>query len=171
MEILEVFTLMHWTSALFLILGLIFFIIEFFVPGFGFFGITGGVSFSIGVIIRICQGVSFAQVLFLILFAVIVLIVVGTLFIRSARKGVLGKTGLFENKPTLAKDYNVAKRELKSLVGKSGKAVTALSLAGRAKINGKVYDVQSTGSFIEQGSHVKVTKIVDNTIMVRKWFE
>ena len=171
MEILEIFSLMHWSSALFIILGLIFLVIEVFVPGFGFFGITGCSCYAVGVIIRICQGLSFAQVLFLILISILLLVLVAIMFVNSARKGVLGKTGLFEPKPTLAKDYNVAKRDLKRLVGKSGKSITNLDLGGKAKIQGVVYDVQSTGSYIEKGSNVKVVKIVDNTIMVRKWFE
>ena len=171
MEILEIFTLMHWSAALFIILGLIFIIIETFVPGFGFFGISGAVSFSVGVIIRICQGLNVSQVLLLVLISISVLVVAGFLLIHSARKGVLGKTGLFENQTTLSTDYNLVKREMKRLVGKSGKTISNLDLAGKAKIDGTVYDVQSTGSYIEKGSKIKVVKIQDNTIMVRKWFE
>lgn len=171
MEILEIFTLMHWIAALFMILGLVLLIIESFVPGFGFFGIGGAVSFSVGVIIRICQGLNVTQILFLVIISLMILIAVAFIFVHSARKGVLGKTGLFENKPSIAKDYNIVQRELKRLVGKSGKTISNLDLGGKAKINGVVYDVQSIGSYIEKGSKIKVVKIKDNTIMVRKWFE
>ena len=89
----------------------------------------------------------------------------------SARFGLLSHTGLFENKSTISKDYNKLDRSLKRLVGKSGKAVSALNLGGKAKIAGKVYDVVSINSYIEAGKHIKVVEIKNNTIMVRKWFE
>ena len=91
--------------------------------------------------------------------------------IYSVQYGVLGRTGLFERRSTLSQDYNIAERQIRKLVGKSGKAVTKLDLAGKAKIKGKIYDVMSINSYIEPGSHVKVVEIRDNTIMVRKWFE
>ena len=46
-----------------------------------------------------------------------------------------------------------------------------LNLGGKAKINGKIYDVVSRNSYIEDGAHIKVVEIKDNTIIVRKWFE
>ena len=55
MEFVEIFTQMHWVPALLLILGLVFIVIELFVPGFGFFGISGSLSLIAGVIVRICQ--------------------------------------------------------------------------------------------------------------------
>ena len=68
-------------------------------------------------------------------------------------------------------DYDKADRSLRKLVGKSGKAVTNLSLAGKAKINGRIYDVISMNSYIDKGSNIKVVEIKDNNIVVRKWFE
>ena len=90
---------------------------------------------------------------------------------QSAQYGILGKTGLFERRSTLSTDYNVADRHLRKLVGKSGKTITNLDLAGKAKIRGTIYDVVSITSFIERGANIKVVEIKDNTIMVRKWFE
>ena len=91
--------------------------------------------------------------------------------IFSAKYGALSRSGLFETRSSLDSDYNKADKELRKLVGKSGKTVSVLDLAGKAKINGKIYDVISINSFIEEGKHIKVVKIVDNNIMVRKWFE
>ena len=67
--------------------------------------------------------------------------------------------------------YNEVGRKYKKLIGKSGKAITKIDLAGKAKIKGQIYDVMSMNSYIEAGQHVKVVEIRDNTIMVRKWFE
>ena len=171
MEFVEIFTQMHWVPALLLILGLVFIIIELFVPGFGFFGITGSLSLIAGVIVRICQGLNITQALILILIVVAFFIFATMFMIYSVQYGILGRTGLFERRSTLSQDYNIAERQIRKLVGKSGKAVTKLDLAGKAKIKGKIYDVMSINSYIEPGSHVKVVEIRDNTIMVRKWFE
>ena len=171
MNFLEIFTQMHWVSILLLCVGLVFFLVEVFLPGFGFFGIAGIVSMSAGVVVRICQGLSIEQALTLVLL-VIGTIALGYIFIViSAKCGILGRTGLVENSSTLATDYNKPSKELKKIVGKSGKAISNLNLGGQAKISGKIYNVISISSYIEKGSNIKVVEIKDNNIMVRKWFE
>lgn len=171
MEFLEIFTQMHWVAAMFLIIGVVLIIVEVFVPGFGFWGISGAVSLVVGVIVRICMGLNLVQSLTLILLVAGFSIVVVGLIVYSARYGILGKTGLFERGTTISEDYNKTPKELKKLVGRSGKAITNLDMAGKAKIRGKIYDVVSLTSYIEKGSNIKVVGIKDNTILVRKWFE
>lgn len=171
MEILEIFTHMSWIAALLLIIGVVFLVVEVFVPGFGFWGIAGSISLLVGVIVRICQGLNLTQSIALILMILLVVIIITLLMVGSAQHGVLGKTPLFETHTSISKDYNVVEKEYRKLVGKSGKAITKINLAGKAKINGKIYDVTSINSYIEIGQHVKVVEIKDNTIMVRKWFE
>lgn len=171
MEFVEIFTQMHWVPAMLLILGLVLIIIEVFVPGFGFFGITGTLTLIAGVIVRICQGLNLTQSIGLILIVFLFFVVAAMFMIYSAKYGILGKTGLFERRSAIDKDYNIPDKQLRKLVGKSGKAVSKLDLAGKAKINGKFYDVVSINSYIEPGAHVKVVEIKDNQIMVRRWFE
>ena len=119
----------------------------------------------------ICQGLNLTQSLTLILLVIGFFVFVIAIMIYGAQYGILGKTGLFERRSTLSKDYNEADRKIKKLVGKSGKAVSNLDLAGQAKIRGTIYDVVSISSYIEKGSNIKVVEIKDNNIMVRKWFE
>ena len=171
MDLMVIFTQMSWVAALLLILGVVFILIEAFVPGFGFFGIGGVESLIAGIIVRICQGLNVEQSMALILLVLAFFVVASLIFVFSARFGVLKHTGLFETKSTLDKNYNKAEREIRKLVGKSGKTVTKLDLAGKAKIRGKIYDVVSINSFIEAGANIKVVKIQDNEIFVRKWFE
>ena len=111
------------------------------------------------------------QALSLILIVLGFLVFAVAFMVYGAQYGILGKTGLFERRTTLSNDYNEVARNLKKLVGKSGKAITNLDLAGKAKIRGEVYDVVSIMSYIEKNSNIKVVEIKDNTIMVRKWFE
>ncbi len=171
MEFAQIFTEMHWVPALLLIVGMVMMIIEIFVSGFGFFGVSGLISLTAGVIVRICFGLSVGQALTLILLVIGFLAVVVLMMIWGAQFGFLGKSGLFERSTTLSKNYNKADKELRRLVGKNGKTISKLSLGGQAKIRGKIYDVVSVSSYIEPNTNIKVVEIKDNTIMVRKWFE
>lgn len=171
MEFIEIFTQMQWVAALFLILGVVLLIVEMFVPGFGVWGICGIVSLVVGIIIRICQGLNLTQSLSLILVVLGFFVFVVGFMIYGAQYGILGKSGLFERRSTLSSDYNKVDKHVRKLVGRSGKAITSLDLAGKAKIKGKIYEVVSISSYIEKGANIKVVEIKDNTIMVRKWFE
>ncbi len=171
MEFAVIFTEMGWIPMLLLCIGMVFILVELFVPGFGFFGIAGGVSIVAGVIVRIVEGLNLMQSLVLILM-VLGFCVLATLFlVFSAKHGVLGRSGLFETRSSLPTDYNKVSKRLKKLVGRSGKSVGVLNLGGKAKIKGRIYDVVSVNSYIEAGSNIKVVEIKDNQIMVRKWFE
>lgn len=171
MEFAQIFTQMHWVPAMLLILGVVLFVVEIFVPGFGFFGISGFGCLIAGIIVRICQGLNLTQSLALVLIVLGFLTLVVMIMVWGAQYGLLGKTGLFERRTTLSADYNKVSRELKKLVGKNGKTVSKLDLGGQAKIKGRVYDVVSMSSYIEANTRIKVEKIEDNTIIVRKWFE
>lgn len=171
MEFVQIFTQMHWVAALLLIVGAVLMIVEVFVPGFGFFGISGSLTLVAGVIVRIYQGLNINQILSLVLIVLGFFVVVFLVMIYGAKFGFLGKSGLFERRTTLSKDYNKTERALRKLVGKNGKTISKLDLGGKAKIKGKIYDVVSISSFIEPDTNIKVVEIKDNTIMVRKWFE
>ena len=171
MEFVQIFTQMNWISALLLILGIVFMIIEIFISGFGFFGFAGIGLLIAGPVVRICQGLNVSQSLTLVLMIIGFLALVVMIMVWGAQYGFLGKTGLFERRTTLAKDYNKADKELRRLVGRNGKTISKLDLGGQVKIRGKIYDVVSVSNYIEPNTNIKVVEIKDNTIMVRKWFE
>ena len=171
MEFAVIFTEMNWIAMLLLCVGMTFIVVELFVPGFGFFGISGVVSIVIGIIVRIIQGLNLMQSLVLILMVVGFMVVSTLCLVFSAKHGILGRTGLFENSTSLPENYNKVNKRLDKLVGKSGKAISVLNLGGKAKIRGRIYDVVSINSYIDAGSYVKVVEIRDNQIMVKKWFE
>ncbi len=170
MEFAVIFTEMSWIAAVLLCVGLVFMLIEVLMPGFGFFGIGGTALLIAGIVVRIVQGLNVLQSISLILMVLGCVLVLIIIMVIGAQTGLFGG-GLFENKSTLSKNYNEADRSLKKLVGKSGKTLSVLNLGGKAKINGKVYDVLSIGSYIEANTNIKVVEIKNNTIMVRKWFE
>lgn len=55
-----------------------------------------------------------------------------------------------------------------ALVGATGKAVTVLRPAGKAQVNGQLYDVVSDGPYIEDGRQIKVVQVSGNRIVVSR---
>ena len=71
MEFIEIFTQMSWVVIALLSVGAVFVVIESFVPGFGFFGITGSLCLIAGVVVRICDGLNVTQSIALSLFVLV----------------------------------------------------------------------------------------------------
>ncbi len=51
-------------------------------------------------------------------------------------------------------------------IGDTGKSIGRLAPGGKVKVNGEVVEAQSTGSFIDHNTEIKVTKILSNKIIV-----
>lgn len=73
------------------------------------------------------------------------------------------KSELSKNGGSVAQDLS-----LDGLVGKDGVVTSILRPAGKAIIDGKRYDVVSTGDYIEKDSSVYVTEVNGNRIVVKK---
>jgi hypothetical protein len=69
-----------------------------------------------------------------------------------------------EERPTAATEPN----RLLVLVGKTGKATSALRPSGTVVIDGRKYSVVTGGEFLDAGSNVVVTRVEGNRIKVRK---
>ena len=52
--------------------------------------------------------------------------------------------------------------------GDTGEAVSRLVPMGKALINGDYFEVSATGEYIDQGTEIVVTKIVNNKIKVKR---
>lgn len=168
-ELANLFTQMHWIVIVLLSLGLVLCIVEAFVPGFGFFGITGILCEVAGVIVHAVFSGSILQVFFLVLLIALIVCVVFLIFIRSAKYGLLSKSAIVENKTALPKDYREkAEEELKKLVGKEGLTLTECKPVGKIRINQESYEAQSVGVVIPKGAVIKVVAIEDARIMIDK---
>lgn len=167
-ELSQIFTSMEWYVILMLCVGIVLVFIEFFIPGFGFFGISGLTSIAGGIITHAVLSKSIVQVIGLILIFSLVLIILFLIFVRSARFGILGKTPFVENKTAVPTDY-VNKSEFNDLLGKVGIAVTSLRPSGKFMIDEKVYEgICETAEMIETGEYVKVVKVEGIKIIVEK---
>lgn len=168
-EFIQIFTEMGWISGIFLTLGIILSIIEIFIPGVGFCGISGAICTIIGIVFRAIDGISLYQLLVLILLIAGLFALAIFLLIFLIKSGLMIDIGVFSTGTALPKDYK--NKEAKKLVGKIGKTTTDLMLAGRVKVRGKIYDAISEQNYIEKNKYVKIVKLEDNRLVVRRFWD
>ena len=173
-----------WLEVTLFVAGVGFVAAELFViPGFGVAGITGLILMFTSIILASQEFVVPATALDWNQFftSILVTTVVGVCFLIAAFfiTRSLGSIPVFKG-IILDSDVGreVAETELSSdkaesspthagvSIGDWGVADSLLRPAGRVKINGRVVDVVSDGSFVDQGTSIRVIKISGNVITV-----
>ena len=158
----------HWLEILLFLLGIVFLAMEvFLLPGIGIFGI-GGLLMVVVSIVLASQSfviprnseqlnrlpVSLSMVLagfmgFFVAIAVLKKLIPNTPYLKRMMlepPGTKDKTGLKEDKDSDAiVDWSY-------LLGRRGETVTRLFPSGKAKFDGRVYDVISDGRMIDKGA-------------------
>lgn len=152
-------------STICFIVGIIFLIIEIFIPGFGIFGYCGIGLTGFSIIFKICIGDSVEEVLWTLLVAVVVIIVLLIVFIYSARKGLISKSALINNGTALPTFYNSS--NLDFLVGEKGECASDLKPIGKVKIENEIYDATSQDGYLDVGTKIEVVSIENNTLYVQ----
>lgn len=144
-------------ALLLLIAGIILIIIEVFIPGFGFFGISGVIALVIGIFF---MASSIEQAVLILMVTIITLTILGSILIKLLiNKKIKSPIILYES---LEEDTS----DMAYLIGKKGIALTALRPAGKGDFDGVILDVMSGGMFIEKGNPIEVERIDGNKIIV-----
>ncbi len=145
-----------------LILGLILVGVEISIPGFGLLGISGIICLVGGVLLTadsIEEGLTIAVILVVILVVMLTLAMV--LFKRVKAPIILGSE-------MTAKEGYLNDSDLEYLVGKEGIASTDLKPVGKCNIDGVELDVRSEQRYTSRGTKVRISRIHENTIMVKE---
>ena len=143
-----------------LVLGIIFLLLEAWLPGVEFFAIAGIVALVISAVLA-------------------VLFVPGGWFIVAGQGAVIGGFVYFMVRymrrkqlqgrlilsETLAEDVSDVV-DLNRFLGKEGKTLTRLRPYGEADFNGICLEVSSSGPMIEVGTRVRVTEVQQNKLVV-----
>lgn len=166
MGFIEFWTQMSWIVMLLFVLALGFAIAEGLIPGFGVCGIMS-ILCSAGALIL--EGV-FTKSLFAVLLLLVLIIIVGLIlfciFVHSARKGVLKKTPIIQDKSSVPEDYGT-NEDKKLLIGRVGLITSECKPVGKADFEGKTYTIISKQGNIPVGKLVFVEEIRDNVIFVK----
>lgn len=150
-----------WSIALFVI-GVGCLIAEAFIPGFGVFGVLGIAGILAALLFSSRDIVSFLTVLGVSIMGSAVLLPV--VYYLLKKSGLLRKVALAEG--MLPEKGYVSHEHIPSLLGKKGVALTVLRPAGVARIGGEKHSVISSGSFIPQGTNIKVVEHTPGRIVV-----
>lgn len=169
-----------WLEVLLFIAGMTFLLLEIFVlPGFGIFGVGGGLLVMLSLILAMQTSnalpTTVEQIrelrgsLFLISSAGL-----GVLLMVALLRRYLPRTGAFQR---LVLTPDEADPELASpkedhdhfhhLLGNRGVAVTNLRPSGKVRIGGEIYSVVSSGEPISQGEDVIVVEVQGHRIVVQ----
>ena len=146
-------------ATILMILAIAFALIEMFMPGFGFFGITALIFFTISsvlFILNVWWGIFVVLAVSLILFAILMYA------IQAAKK-----SDDFFHTESLKEDEKSV-RLPENYVGKNGVTTTPLKPFGFANIEGELLQVCSEGGkYVETGEKITVIGISDNNVVVR----
>lgn len=152
-----------------LALGVLFNIVEAFVPGFGFFGITGILSFIAGIVLFIVDGASALMIFLLILGFAVFLAFVVLFIVESAKFGLMSKSAISETRTAIPVDYSdERKNPFQVLMNKEGVVTKDCRPIGKAMFAGSEQEVISLDSWLEPGTRIKVQRIEGNRVFVRK---
>ena len=169
-----------WLEIMLFVGGVAFILIEIFAtPGFGFFGI-GGILMVITSMILASQNFSFsASDVELLPKALIPAFgaVLGFFAALFALRNVLPHSPLFKKmilsprQPSLELESGLsvdpeAMVDWSYLLGRRGETLTRLSPSGKARIDGRVYDVITDGRMLDKGHPIKVVEAVGNRVVV-----
>ncbi len=155
--------IMNFVWLILLIIGFALVVVEMYIPGFGFPGITGTICLIAGVALYAKTDIIAWLVMTVII--VSLLCVALSISIRSAARGRLAKSKLVLNEVSTS---GVGENDLSYYVGKTGCAVTVLRPAGLGEFDGVKLNVLSDGEYIPEGAQVTVTRVEGNRIFVRK---
>lgn len=148
------------------VIGIIFLIIEAFIPGFGFFGITGLSLIAVSIITKIIAGETIENILWGLLIAFVVIIALLVWMIVSAKKGILSKSPLISKGTSIPTFYN--DEDLKIFIGLKGETVTTCKPIGKIRIDNEIYEACSLDGFLEIGTKIEVKSVENNVLKISK---
>lgn len=151
-------------SVVLFVAGMVFLLIEMFMPGFGVFGGFGILALVLCIVFQ-AKTITEALIMVLVIGAVVALL--WFLVLRSLKKGVLYNKFVLKDAANKENGY-VSNADYSRLIGKSGKSITVLRPAGMAAIEGEKVDVVTDGEFLPQGIDIEVYEVSGRRVLVRK---
>ncbi len=148
--------------------GIIFCIIEIFVPGFGIFGITGTVFITIGVVVRYVLDFDIQHLIIMIMFVIAVVFLAVSIMVYSAKNGLLGKSALIENRTAIPLDYSKDDKEYVKMLGKVSFTETDFTPYGKFSLNNEDFVATTYGDYLPKGTKIQIVEIDGKTIYVKK---
>jgi membrane-bound ClpP family serine protease len=154
-------------AILLLVLGLIFLVLEFFIPSGGALAVMCALSFLAAIIVGFMAGPWTGATILLVVCLVVPSATAAA--VRWWPDTPIGKLMLIQ-RPRSSDDVlpeTVAYRGLKDLIGRRGRAKGLMVPSGSVMIDGKMYDAVSEGMTIEPHQSVIVVSVSTQRLVVR----
>lgn len=148
--------------------GIIFCIVEIFIPGFGVFGITGTVLIAGGIVMRYLLSYDIEQLIFMVLFVITIVFLAAIIMLYSAKHGMLYYSPFIEEKTSISTTYSQDNKDFVKLLGKVAFCESNFTPAGKFVLEGDTYEARSYGEYIEKGTKIQVVEVSGNTIYIKK---
>ncbi|MDO4483153.1 MAG: NfeD family protein [Clostridia bacterium] len=147
--------------------GIVFAVVEAFIPGFGIAGI--GALLCEGAAVVLTWSIhGYGPALWLMVIIIVLMALILFVSMRSAAKGRLSRSKLIL-KDTESDDAGYsAVEDYAALMDKTGTTLTTLRPAGMAAIDGKRCNVVSEGGFVAENTAVRVIGVEGTHIIVRE---
>jgi membrane-bound serine protease (ClpP class) len=154
-------------AILLLVLGLVFLVLEFFIPSGGALAVMCALSFLAAIIVGFMAGPWTGATILLVVCLVVPSATAAA--VRWWPDTPIGKLMLIQ-RPRSSDDVlpeTVAYRGLKDLIGRRGRAKGLMVPSGSVMIDGKTYDAVSEGMTIEPHQSVIVVSVSTQRLVVR----
>ncbi len=153
-------------AAALLAAGIIFIIIEFFIPAFGLVGLVGAGTVIASIVTAFMISNTMGAVLIIIAAIMIPLLI--ALFFKVFPHTFFGKRLILGKTFGKEEGFTAGAGDMSSILGQSGTAFTDLRPSGMIIIENKRINAVSNGEYIEKDSKIIVKKVDGNRIVVSK---
>ncbi len=153
-----------WLEIILFVSGILLILIEMFVPGFGFWGISGISCIGLSLFLTLGGNMTAITILSLSLVMAIIAFLLILKFLPASQ--LWGKI-ILKDKETGQAGFT-SSSDYSPYLGCEGVVISFLRPAGVIEIDGVHIDVVSEGQYIEPGAKVKVVSINGSRIVVRR---
>lgn len=152
-----------WLELLLFMSGILLIVIELYIPGFGFWGISGAGCILASFFLTLGGNMIAVNLLFISLVVAIIIFLCILRFLPSSK---LWTKLMLKESETLQAGFS-SSRDYSGYLGREGLVISFLRPAGMIDIDGIHLDVVSEGQYIELGAKVKVVSVNGSRIVVR----
>lgn len=147
-----------------LVIGILLIGVEFFMPGFGFPGISGIICTVAGIFL-IGQTAAQRILVGVIAIVVIAVMLVISIVVFSSKKV---KSPIKLDTDLRGRNVFIDEKDMEYLIGKKGIAISDLKPAGKGEFDGVKLDIMSANYYIKKDSALVITEIKNNRIIVEE---
>ncbi len=139
--------------------------LELVVPSGGVIGVCAVLAYIASIIVAFNNLGLFLGTIYLIS-TMIVAVVLGNLFVHLWPKTPFGRR-IFGTPPTADEVIPDRQRDLDAMIGRRGRAISAMLPSGAIRVDGRMIDAVSDGMVIEEGTPVEIVNVKANHLVVR----